>query len=47
MFKETPQILKTQRIDSIASNIEQVLATTPHKAPTIRSRASHPEHYLS
>ena len=30
-----------------ASNIEQVLAATPHKAPTIRSPASHQENYPS
>ena len=28
-----------------ASNIEQVLAATPHKAPTIRPPASHHENY--
>ena len=30
-----------------ASNLEQVLAATPHKATTIRSSASHHENYLS
>ena len=30
-----------------ASNIEQVLAATPHKAPTIRSPASYHENYPS
>ena len=30
---------------NVASNIEQVLATTPHKTPTIRSLASHHENY--
>ena len=30
-----------------ASNIEQVLAATPHKAPTIRPPASHHENYTS
>ena len=30
-----------------ASNIEQVPATTPHKAPTIRPPASHHENYPS
>ena len=30
-----------------ASNIEQVLAATPHKAPTIWSHASHHENYPS
>ena len=32
---------------NVASNIEQVLAATPHKAPTIRPPASHHENYLS
>ena len=30
---------------AVASNIEQVLAATPHKAPTIRPPASHHENY--
>ena len=30
---------------NVASNIEQVLAATPHKAPTIRPPASHHENY--
>ena len=30
-----------------ASNIEQVLAATPNKAPTIRPTVSHHENYLS
>ena len=32
---------------NVASNIEQVLAATSHKAPTIRPPASHHENYLS
>ena len=32
---------------NVASNIEQVLVATPHKAPTIRPPASHHENYLS
>ena len=32
---------------NVASNIEQVLAATPHKAPTIRPPASHYENYPS
>ena len=32
---------------NVASNIEQVLATTLHKAPTIRPPASHHENYPS
>ena len=30
---------------NVASNIEQVLAVTPYKAPTIRPPASHHENY--
>ena len=32
---------------NVASNIEQVLAATPHKAPTIWPPASHHENYPS
>ena len=32
---------------NVASNIEQVLAATPQKAPTIRPPASHHENYPS
>ena len=32
---------------NVASNIEQVLAATPNKAPTIRTSASHHENYPS
>ena len=32
---------------NVASNIKQVLAATPHKAPTIRAPASHHENYQS
>ena len=32
---------------NVASNIEQVLAATPHKTPTIRPPASHHENYPS
>ena len=32
---------------NVASNLEQVLEATPHKAPTIRSPASHHENYTS
>ena len=32
---------------NVASNIEQVLAATPNKAPAIRPPASHHENYLS
>ena len=32
---------------NVESNIEQVLAATPHKASTIRPPASHHENYSS
>ena len=32
---------------NVVSNIEQVLAATPHNAPTIRPPASHHENYTS
>ena len=32
---------------NVVSNIEQVLAATPHKAPAIRTPASHHENYPS
>ena len=32
---------------NVTCNIEQVLAATPHKAPTIRPPASHHENYQS
>ena len=32
---------------NVASNIEQVLAATPHKAPTIRPPTSHDKNYPS
>ena len=32
---------------NVASNIEQVLEATPHKAPTIRPPASHHENFPS
>ena len=32
---------------NVASNIEEVQAATPHKAPTIRSSASYHENYPS
>ena len=36
---------KRQLHKNVESNIEQVLATTPHEAPTIRPLASHHENY--
>ena len=38
---------RQQLYKNVASNIEQVLAATPHKAPTIQSPASHQENYPS
>ena len=38
---------KQQLQQNAASNIEQVLEATPHKAPTIRPPASHHENYPS
>ena len=32
---------------NVESNIEQVLAKTPHETPTTRPLASHPENYTS
>ena len=38
---------RRQLYKNAASNIEQVLAATPHKTPTIRPPASHHENYPS
>ena len=38
---------KTHQTKPNQTNIEQVLAATPHKAPTIRLPASHHENYPS
>ena len=38
---------RRQLYKNVASNIEQVLVATPHKAPTIRPPASHHENYPS
>ena len=43
----TKRLEKKQLHKNIASNIEQVLAATSHKAPTIRPPASHHENYPS
>ena len=40
--KATQQLQK-----NAAGNIEHVLETTPHKAPTVRPTTSHPENYPS
>ena len=36
-----------QDLFNIARNIEQVLAATPHKAPTIRSPTTYHDNYTS
>ena len=38
---------RRQLLMNPASNIEQVLAATPHKTPTIQPPASHRENYPS
>ena len=38
---------KWQLHKNVTSNIEQVLAATPHKTPAIRPPASHHENYPS
>ena len=43
-YTRTSRNLCTLQKD-VASNIKQVLAATPHKAPTIRPPASHHENY--
>ena len=46
-FKMAGVEARRQLHKNIASNIEQVLAATPHKAPTIQTTASHYENYPS
>ena len=38
---------RRQLLKNVASSIEQVLAATPHKAPTMRPPASHHKNYTS
>ena len=45
--KTAEEEARRQLHKNVASNIEQVLAATPHKAPTIRPPASHHENYTS
>ena len=45
--KKAGEEAKQQLRKNVASNIEKVLAETPHKAPTIRTPASHHENYPS
>ena len=49
MYMQIVVYLKSSLVPSAfaASNIEQVLEATPHKAPTIRPPASHNENYPS
>ena len=44
--KYTP-LARRQLHKNAASNLEQVLATTPHKTPTVRPPASYHENYSS
>ena len=45
--KTAEEEARRQLHKNVASNIEQVLAETPHKAPTIRPLAYHHENYPS
>ena len=45
--KTAQEEARQQLHKNVASNIEQVLAATPHKAPTIQPPASHHENYPS
>ena len=46
-FLITAEEARRQLHKNVASNIEQVLAATPNKAPTIRLPAKHHENYTS
>ena len=43
----TAEEARRQLQKNVESNIEQVLAATPHKAPTIRPPASHHEKFTN
>ena len=45
MHKTAGEEARWQLHKNVASNIEQVLAATPNKAPTIRPPASHHKNY--
>ena len=45
--KTAEEETRRQLHKNVASNIEQVLAATPYKAPTIRPPAPHHENYTS
>ena len=47
MNQMTGEEARRQLHKNDVSNIEQVLAATPHKAPTIQPPASHHENYPS
>ena len=47
LTKRLEEEARRQLHKNVASNIEQVLAATPHKAPTIRPPAFHHENYPS
>ena len=46
-YKTAEEEARRQLHKNAASNIEQVLAATPHKAPTIQPLTSHHENYPS
>ena len=47
LTKEAREKARRQLHKNVASNLEQVLATTPHKTPTVRPPASHHVNYPS
>ena len=47
VYKTAGEKARRQLHKNVASNIEQVLAATPHKAPTIRPPTSYHENYPS
>ena len=46
-FDRNREEARRQLYKNVASNIEQVLAATPHKAPTVRPHNTHHENYTS
>ena len=47
LSQESGEEARRQLHKYVASNIEQVIAATPHKEPTIQPPASHHENYPS
>ena len=47
LTKQLEKKARRQLHKNAASNFEQILETTPHKAPTIRPPTSHHENYQS